>query len=119
VNQPGAVRGRQAPARRQEPREHLAPRPRRGPHPAPHGLAAHELHRHEHLAIVLARVVHPDHVVVLEPRHRACLADQAAAMRPPARVAADQLDRDLARELGSWAATTTPMPPVPSRPSTT
>ena len=52
------------------PREPLAA----GIHPVAHGAALDVLHHDEHVALVLADLVHHHDVRMAEPRHRPCLA---------------------------------------------
>ena len=100
VHHAGGV-GRHQPAPgREEPLEHRPPRARPRPQPLAQGLAPDQLHRDEDLAAVLAGVVDPDHVGVLELGHRPGLAEQALPVRRVADVGAHHLDRDAAAQVG-------------------
>ncbi len=85
-----------------EHRDDAAPRWRARRQVAPQRFAAHVLHREEHVTVDAADVVDGDDVGMRQPRHRLRLAQQprAALERGDRGVGADQLDRDVAFELG-------------------
>jgi hypothetical protein len=100
MDQPDRVGSREAAASLQVDLEDLAPVPSRSSLPAPDGLAADELHRDERAAVVFPDLVHVGDVRVAELRHRPRLADDGTTHRCGGPVAAQELDRDLAIELG-------------------
>jgi hypothetical protein len=103
VHEVPRVCGREAPAGLHEHVERLGPRVPALPDPRRERVPFDELHRHEHLAGVLAHVVHDHHVRVGEPGQRLRLGQQPpVALRHPLRPAAraQQLERHLAVELG-------------------
>jgi hypothetical protein len=95
------VRGREPARRVEEGREHVAmARPRRAPAPRVERLPLDELHRHEHVAVVLPHVVDLHDVRVRQLAERARLAHE---QRPRALGAArrvHQLERHAPVELG-------------------
>jgi hypothetical protein len=74
----------------------LGPRSGRRLQPPRQRDAVDELHREEDASVEGADVEDCRDVRVLEPRHGACLVEQA----PPAPIGADQFERDLPVELG-------------------
>ena len=100
VDQPGRVRGGQAPAGGDEDVEDLAPRARLLREPALDRPTGDELHRQEHLVVDDADVVNGDDVRVLEARDRLCFTQQARPRRVlHALPGLDQLEGDLSIEL--------------------
>ena len=108
MHEPGVVRGSEPLPRRDHHRQDLAPRSGALLQPLAQRDAIDELHRDKHrLALTGQRadVVHRDHVRMREPRERLRFADEprlgiAAGATGPAVVRLQELDRDLAIELG-------------------
>jgi hypothetical protein len=97
----GSVRGMEPAPRRDEAREDVGGRARRSAEPLPEVGPVDELHRDIEVALGLAEVVDGRDVGVPESRHRLCLAAKSLmAMHVAVRIATEQLDRDLAIELG-------------------
>ena len=104
VHQPLLVRGRQAPPRRHEHLHDVLPAALRRLQPVGDGVPVDELHRDEHLLLKRADVEHDDDVRVRQPGDRLRLAQRPlpslVARDPGAGLDPQQLDRDLAIQLG-------------------
>ncbi len=103
MDQADRVRGCEAGTGGLHDRGDLAPRPLRGLDPLAQRHAGDELHRDEHALVVESSdIEHRDHVRVREPRERLRLAEHPRALifARGAPAGLEQLDRDLAIELG-------------------
>jgi hypothetical protein len=104
VHQPLLVRGRQASPRRHEHLDDVLPAALRRLQPVADGVPVDELHRDEHLLLKRTDVEHDDDVRVRQPGDRLRLAQRPlpalVARDPGARFDPQQLDRNLAIQLG-------------------
>jgi hypothetical protein len=100
VDDAGLVRGVEPFAGGDEDLEDRAQRSFGRRQPLAQGLALDVLHRQEHLAVVDPDVEHRDDVGMRQPRQRLGLALHAGAPDRARLRGADDLDRDLAIELG-------------------
>src|SRR5205823_9378186 len=99
VDEPGGMRGCQAPTGVDEGAHDLAPGPRRF-EPAGQVRSLDELHGDEDLALVLTRLEDRDDVWMAEAGHRLRLAHQASGcLRAGDALVAKDLQRDPAVEL--------------------